>query len=133
MKTLEVDKYLKAVEGGYQELLAKYKAPSKKTSGIDQCVIRMARENMKSGKIWWNAWEFVGAYGELFGSHKAPARISDLSVYYPFYCESRPQGAYTVYRLRFENISLEEFQRMCLLDYKIDKSKRVSETQSKHD
>lgn len=130
---VDFTKYLASVEQEYNQKMADYKPPSKKVSGIDQCVIRMAREYHNSRKIWWSAWEFIGAYEELFGSHKAPARISDLSIYYPFYCESRPQGAYTVYRLKIENIPTEEFLRMMFISYKVDKSKRISDTQSEHD
>lgn len=126
-------KYLASVEVEYTEKLASYKPRSKRISGIDQCVIRMAREYHKTRKIWWNAWEFVGAYEELFGSHKAPARISDLSIYYPFYCESRPQGGYMVYRLKIENLQTEEFLRMMIASYKVDRSKRISTTQEEFD
>ena len=123
-------KYLQSVETEYNAKLASYRPTNKKVSGIDQCAIRMARGFKKEGKIWWNAWEFVGAYEDLFGSHKAPARISDLSVYYPFYCESRPQGKYMVYRLKIENIPSEEFDRMSFIDYKVDKTKRISDSQN---
>jgi hypothetical protein len=126
-------RYLDKVESEYKQKLADYKPVSKKISGIDQCVIRMAQEYLNSGKVWWNAWEFVGAYGQLFGSHKAPARISDLSIYYPFYCESRPQGAYTVYRLKIENFTTGEFLNMLDISYKVDRKHRISDTQSEHD
>lgn len=126
-------KYLANVEQEYNQKLAAYKPVSKKISGIDQCVIRMAREYHNSRKIWWNAWEFVGAYEELFGSHKAPARISDLSIYYPFYCESRPQGGYMVYRLKIENLTTTELMLMMQLNYKVDKSKRINQNQSEFD
>ena len=125
-----ISNYLENVENEYKQKIVGYKAPSKKVSGINQCLIRMAREYHHTRKIWWDAWEFVGAYEDLFGSHRAPARISDLSIYYPFYCESRPQGAYTVYRLNIENLSTQEFLLMMLTDYKVDKSKRISLTQS---
>jgi len=57
-------------------------------------------------KIWWWSWEFVGkttSKGD-FLSHRAPARASDMAIYYPDIVEDRAIGRFKVYRLRTENI-----------------------------
>lgn len=59
---------------------------------------------------WFMAWEFSKGWvrlpvvGDIFLSHRAPARISDLSVKYPSLIEKRSIGRYVAYRIRYENM-----------------------------
>lgn len=59
---------------------------------------------------WFMAWEFskglivIPGMGSIFLSHRAPARISDLSVKYPSLIEKRSIGRYVAYRIRYDNI-----------------------------
>lgn len=111
---------LKMVEDSYQEELDKY-SPHKNIKGINVCAILMARELLKKGKIWWYSWEAIGRHYELFGSHKTPARFSDLVKYYPKFFESRKVGKYTVYRIKIENINEEQLLAMQNISFDIKK------------
>ncbi len=108
-----------------QKELKAYSYHSKKVTGKDMCFIKMAREygskhKIQGKKIWFYSWEFIGRQESgLFGSHKAPARISDISYEYPDYVDSQKIGKYTVYRLRVENIPKDILSKMKKLDFKI--------------
>lgn len=63
-----------------------------------------------SKQNWFMSWEFVVGgirlpiVGNVFLSHRAPARISDLSIKYPILIEKRSIGRFKAYRIRYENI-----------------------------
>lgn len=100
------------IEKQYQELFESYNPIISKIPGKEQCAIRMARSYLKTGKIWWFAWEVIGRDDDLFGSHRAPARLSELPDMYPMLFEKRAVGMYTVYRLRIELMSQVELLEM---------------------
>ena len=126
MKTKKVDlvDYLynlsENIDVEYLKELEKYNPNTKKVKAKDMCAILMARGLITKGKIWWYSWENIGLHYEFFGSHKVPARMSDLSVKHHEYFESRKIGKYTVYRIKFENIPTEVLQSMTLNTFKVE-------------
>lgn len=79
---------------------------SDKWTGEQKCLAFMHFTSQN----WFFAWEFskgaiyLPVVGSIFLSHRAPARISDLSVKYPSLIETRTLGKQTAYRIRYENI-----------------------------
>jgi hypothetical protein len=113
---------IKNADAAFDKIAAKHSLTHKKVRGVDAVVIRMARNYAHSGKMWHFAYEFMGACrgGDgIWGSHKAPARISDVWVQYPQLVEMRKIGQEAVYRLRLENISPASLLEMRKVTYRL--------------
>ena len=71
-------------------------------------MIRTTAENPR--KQWFYAWEFIGPkphthLKSLFGSHRAPARLSDLYTKYPQCFEGHKVGRFVVGRIKYDCIA----------------------------
>jgi len=68
-------------------------------------IVSVVHAMLESKKIWWWSWEFVGKKTSkgYWLSHRAPARASDLAIFYPNIVECRKIGKFAIYRLRIEN------------------------------
>ena len=97
----------KNIEVSYEKEILGYSPHTQNIRAIDMVAIMMARRALEKGKIWWYSWELIGRNDEFFGSHKTPARFSDLAKFHPSLFESRPNGKYEMYRIKFEGISQE--------------------------
>lgn len=106
------------VEEQYQALIKNYRHEVSNIPGKEQCAIRMARSFLKTGEIWWFAWEVIGHDGDLFGSHRAPARLGELPDIYPMFFEKRMIGKYAVYRLLTETMSHEDLLKMSNIGFR---------------
>lgn len=93
------------IEKEFERLQTHYEKYHKKnsTSGCKKVVQMMLDRPLK---IWWWSYEFVGQTNSKgnFLSHRAPARASDLAIYYPELVEDRRIGKLAVYRLKKENL-----------------------------
>ena len=91
------------IEKEFIELKRHYENTKRNGTGC-QGVLKLMVENYSTKKWWWS-WEFVGKVtkdGDYL-SHRAPARASDLAIYYPNLVEDRKIGRFKVYRVRREN------------------------------
>lgn len=91
------------IEEDFHRMRQKYLDTKRRLTGrVD---VLQAMVDNKS-KIWWWSWEFIGIHTSTgsFLSHRAPARASDLAIFYPELVEHRPIGKFKVYRLRRENM-----------------------------
>lgn len=107
------------IDKSYIKELSRYNPPNTSIKAKNMLAIMMARKALKKGKIWWYAWELIGIHDEFFGSHKTPARFSDLVRYYPELFTSKPVGRFMVYRLKFEDMTQSQLEEMTKVDYEL--------------